>query len=340
MAAGGWIWSYAHAPSPAEKASRVLIPEGAGVRQIMTLLDRQGIVDGDIRFLLLAGLTDTAGRLRAGEYLVQPGQTPLQILRLLERGEVIRYPVTIPEGKTIRQVADILAEGGWIDRRRFLDLTRDPGFIRSLGLQINTLEGYLFPDTYILTRDDISEERLISLMVNRFLSIWNTLAQPSSPALSRHQVITLASIIEKETAAPEERPLIAGVFLNRLEKNMRLQSDPTVIYGLPDFNGNLTRRDLTTPTAYNTYVITGLPPGPICNPGKDSIAAALQPARVPYLYFVSKNDTTHHFSTSLKEHNRAVRKYQRSRGSKNLPDKPADHQGAEKQFQQSSADKP
>ncbi len=325
LAAGGWIWSYARTPSPATEASRVLIPEGAGVRQIMTLLDRQGIVEHDIRFLLLATLTDTAGRLRAGEYLVQPGRTPVQILRLLEQGEVIRYPVTIPEGRTIRQVADILARDGWIDRRRFLDLTRDPGFIRSLGLDLNDLEGYLFPDTYILTRGDISEERLISLMVKRFLSIWDTLPGPSPPALSRHQVITLASIVEKETAAPEERPVIAGVFFNRLAEKMRLQSDPTVIYGLPDFNGNLTRSDLATPTDYNTYVITGLPPGPICNPGRDSIAAVLHPAEVPYLYFVSKNDSTHHFSTSLKEHNRAVRTYQKNRGSKNRPDKPADH---------------
>ena len=310
---GGWIWSYARTPAPGNKESIVLIPQGAGVRQIKTILINQGTITDDVRFLVLTRITDTAGRLRAGEYLIPPGQTPLQVLHLLEQGEVIPHPVTIPEGMTTRQVAEILKKGKWIDLHHFLALTRNPEFIRSLGLQLDNLEGYLFPDTYVLTRGNVSEEQLISMMTKRFLSVWRNLEKPPESNMSRHQVMTLASIVEKETAAPRERPVISRVFLNRLEKKMRLQSDPTVIYGLPDFNGNLTREDLKTKTPYNTYVITGLPPGPICNPGKDSIAAVLQPADVPYLYFVSKNDSTHHFSANLREHNRAVRKYQKNR---------------------------
>lgn len=311
IAVGGWMWIYAHSQAPGNEESIVLIPQGVGVRQIQTILENQGIVTDDIRFLVLAGLTNTAGHLRAGEYLIPPGLTPLQILHLLKQGKIIPHPVTIPEGMNIRQITEILAQGKWVTPNRFMALTRDLKFIKSLGLQTDNLEGYLFPDTYILTRGDVSERLIISMMVNRFLSVWQELDIRSESKLSRHQVMTLASIVEKETAAPGERSVIAGVFQNRLEKNMRLQSDPTVIYGLPDFNGNLTRKDLQTKTPYNTYVITGLPPGPICNPGKDSIAAVLKPADVPYLYFVSKNDSTHHFSSSLREHNKAVRKYQK-----------------------------
>ncbi len=313
LSVAGWIWSYAHTPAQGKEDFIVLIPQGAGVRQIKTILGNHGIVDDDIRFLILARITDTARHLRAGEYRVPPGQTPLQVLRLLEQGDVIHHPFTIPEGLSVSQVAQILKKGEWLDPDRFLSLTRDPEFITSLGLQVDNLEGYLFPDTYVLTRGDISEELLIRMMVSRFLAVWKDLEKPSESELSRHQILTLASIVEKETAAPGERSLIARVFQNRLEKNMRLQSDPTVIYGLSDFNGNLTREHLKTETPYNTYVIRGLPPGPICNPGKDSIEAVLKPADAPYLYFVSKNDTTHYFSTNLTEHNRAVRKYQKQR---------------------------
>lgn len=289
----------------------IRIPKGAGVRRIQTILHERGVISGDARFLLLASITGTTGRLQAGEYMIPAGRSPLQILRQLEEGKVVLHRITIPEGKSIRQVAEILAAGKWVDPSRFLALTRDPDFIRTLGFDLECLEGYLFPDTYTLTRDSVTEKSLITMMTRRFQDIWKNMAADLPDSLTRHQAVTLASIVEKETGMAEERPLIARVFLNRLARNMRLQSDPTVIYSLDDFDGNLTRTDLENQNPYNTYVVKGLPPGPICNPGRDAILAVLHPADTPYLYFVSKNDGSHYFSTNLREHNRAVRKYQR-----------------------------
>lgn len=313
LAAVGWLALYALTPSGQNTETKVLIPKGAGVRKIADILAQQGLLSDDIRFLALARLTGTANRLRAGEYLVPARQTPLQILRFLEKGEVIRHQVTIPEGLTLNQIADILEKDGWIDRRQFLESTSDPDLIHSLGYELATLEGYLFPDTYVLTRGDTTEISIILMMVNRFKEVWLTLTSQQQPEMPMHEVITLASIVEKETGSAGERPLIARVFLNRLAGNMRLQSDPTVIYGMDDFNGNLTRSHLQQETPYNTYVIAGLPPGPICNPGRAAIQAVLAPADAPYLYFVSKNNGTHFFSSTLREHNKAVRQYQKKR---------------------------
>jgi len=183
-----------------------------------------------------------------------------------------------------------------------------------LGLGAETLEGYLFPDTYFFPKD-VTVEKIISTMVLRFWSIFSPAWKERAKhyGLTVHQVVTLASIIEKETGAAFERPLISSVFHNRLRKKMRLESDPTVIYGIKNFDGNLTRKHLKTRTPYNTYAIRGLPVGPIANPGRASLEAALFPEKTSFIYFVSKKDTTHHFSTNLKEHNRAVRKYQLGR---------------------------
>ncbi|MDD3620414.1 MAG: endolytic transglycosylase MltG [Desulfobulbaceae bacterium] len=305
-----WIASYAFSPSTPDHGTTVLVPRGAGAREIQSILARHDLIGDDSRFLVLAYLTRTAGRLRAGEYLIPPRQTPLQILRLLEKGKVVLHPVTIPEGSNIVQITRILEGGGWINGPLFMRLAGDPAFIETLGLDLPSLEGYLFPDTYLLTRGEVTEKSLLTMMVNRFLAVWAALTANTAPEMSRHQVITLASMVEKEAAKPEERPIIAGVFLNRLARKMRLQSDPTVIYGLNEFDGNLTREDLKRETAYNTYVVDGLPQGPICSPGRESIEAVLDPAEVPFLYFVSKNDGTHHFSVTLKEHNEAVYRYQ------------------------------
>jgi len=305
-----WIASYAISPSTPDHGTTVLVPRGAGVREIQSILARHDLIGDDGRFLVLAYLTRTAGRLRAGEYLIPPQQTPLQILRLLEKGKVVLHPVTIPEGLNIAQIARILEEGEWINGPLFVRLAGDPAFIATLGFDLSSLEGYLFPDTYLLTRGEVSEKSLLAMMVNRFHAVWASVTANTAPEMTRHQVITLASMVEKEAATAQERPIIAGVFLNRLARNMRLQSDPTVIYGLDEFDGNLTREDLKRETAYNTYVVGGLPPGPICSPGRESIEAVLRPADVPFLYFVSKNDGTHHFSVTLKEHNEAVYRYQ------------------------------
>ncbi len=309
----GWIWLglYVNAPAPGSGMATVFIPKGAGLRRIKTILGREGVIKDDLRFLILARLTDSGHRLRAGEFAIARNLHPVEVLKILEQGEVVQHPLTIPEGLTTRQTAAVYAQSGWVDQQQFLALCKDPAFIHGLGIQQEQLEGYLFPDTYLLVRGKTDSRTIITTMVNRFLAVWREVSAGQSTTMSRHEIVTLASIIEKETADPKERPLIAGVFLNRLEKSMRLQSDPTVIYGLNDFSGNLTRKDLKQETPYNTYVIKGLPPGPICNPGRAALEAVFHPEQSDALYFVSKNDGTHVFSKSLNEHNRAVRKYQK-----------------------------
>lgn len=311
LAGALWLGTYAYRPAGLEQAATVLIPKGASVREIRGILAGRRLLSEDVRFLLLAKLTGSAGRLQAGEYLIPPEATPLQILTLLEQGKMIRATATIPEGLNLAEIAALLAADHWVDAQRFTALARDREFIRTLGLDQATLEGYLFPDTYVLTRGDMSEEAILEMMTRRFLAVWQDLTGGGIPAMPRHQIITLASIVEKETGAPAERPLIARVFFNRLQLGMRLQSDPTVIYGLTDFDGDLTGEHLRLATPYNTYVIHGLPPGPICSPGREAMAAVLRPAASPHLFFVSRNDGTHYFSTTLAEHNRAVRTYQK-----------------------------
>lgn len=317
VAWGLWLWSYAASPGPLSSAQgpvHVYIPARTTFSGIEKILTEQGVIRKDRRFFHLARYLKLTQKLKAGEYLFTPGQTPSQVLRLLEAGSTVHWPVTIPEGSNIYQIADILAAGNWAERQAFLDLVRDPQFLARFGIEAASLEGYLFPDTYNLMRGQSLDE-IVGMMVRKGKEVRAALGDlgRNELGLTPHEVLTLASIVEKETATPEERPLIARVFLNRLERGMRLQTDPTVIYGLTDFDGNLTRKDLRHPTPYNTYVVKGLPPGPIANPGREAVAAVLHPARESYLYFVSKNDGSHHFSKTLAEHNRAVRKYQKRR---------------------------
>lgn len=309
---GAWFSLYVNTPNTGSGTATVLIPKGAGVRQIKAILAREGVIKDDLRFLILARVTENSNRLRAGEFAIDRSLKPGDVLKILEQGKVIHHRLTIPEGLTITQIAALYAGAGWINLEEFLSLCNQQAFIRKLGIHQDSLEGYLFPDTYVLIRGETNTKTIITSMVRRFLTVWQEVADDEKKyPLDRHQVVTLASIIEKETAAPVERPLIARVFLNRLQRSMRLQSDPTVSYGLPDFNGKLIRKDLKRETPYNTYVIKALPPGPICNPGRAAIEAVFHPAESKAVYFVSKNDGTHFFSRTLKEHNRAVRKYQR-----------------------------
>ncbi len=312
----GWFYIYAVTPVAPDSAGErvVLIPPGMNLPGIQRVLAAEGLGGDDFRFRLLARLTRLERRLRAGEYRLAGSFSPLRILRELASGRIVHRPVTIPEGANLKEVASILANGGLLAREEFLRLAGDAEFIRNeMRINAGSLEGYLFPDTYYLSRGQKGEE-IIAMMVGRLRSVLAELGVGDvgrvTQGLTLHELLTMASIVEKETASPAERPLIARVFLNRLQKRMRLQTDPTVIYGLSMFDGNLTRRDLRTATPYNTYVINGLPPGPIGNPGRASIEAVLSPAVGPYLYFVSKNDGTHHFSSTLAEHNRAVQQYQ------------------------------
>jgi UPF0755 protein len=240
--------------------------------------------------------------------------TPRQILEIMVSGEVKLYKLTVPEGYSTRQIAELVAQAGFGPRDAFIQAACDATLARKLGLDSDTVEGYLFPETYFFPKD-VTFEKIISTMVRRFWSIFTPewQARAKSCGFTVHQIVTLASIIEKETGATFERKLISSVFHNRLRKKMRLESDPTVIYGINNFDGNLTRKHLKTRTPYNTYKIRGLPVGPIANPGRASLEAALFPDETDYIYFVAKKDSTHHFSTNLKEHNRAVRKYQLGR---------------------------
>jgi UPF0755 protein len=337
-----WFAFYVYSPAPGTGKVTIVVPRGAGVRQIQGILADNSIIRNDIRFLAmvrLLAIKEKGVRMRAGEFTVPLNLTPLQVVRFLETAKPVQYRVTVPEGRTVEQIAAIFSRDNWIDSTAFLALTNNKEFIQKLGIEADSLEGYLFPETYTLVRGEVDEQSLIRSMTDNFKSVWNQLIEMdqqetnTDPADSeksgqkkvkkkpaeqynRHQLLTLASIVEKETGSAGERDVIAAVFYNRLRRGMRLQSDPTTIYGIKDFNGNLTRADLKEKTAYNTYVIAGLPPGPICNPGRAALQAVLQPADVSYLYFVSKNNGSHYFSKTLKEHNRAVYKFQKNKKSR------------------------
>ena len=293
----------------------VSIPRGSTFKQVARILDGEKLLRSPTRFYLMAKILGTTDRVRAGEYVLSTSMLPQEILQKLVRGEVVKYRVTIPEGYNIRQIAAYLERKRIVDgQEEFLKLAFSPEFAASLWIEGKGVEGYLFPDTYLLPKGFPPEE-VIKTMVRNFQRVYQPdfSRRAAELGLTDREIVILASIIEKETGLPEERPLVSAVFHNRLKSGIPLCSDPTVIYGLDDFDGNITREDLTRETSYNTYLIQGLPPGPISNPGRSSIWAALYPAPVKYLYFVSRNDGSHHFSTNLKEHNMAVWRYQKRR---------------------------
>jgi UPF0755 protein len=294
-----WAQSPVVSAFPKPPTQIVVIPEGSTYQQVATLLKREHLIRSRWAFLLLGKTHEIDRRIRPGEYELDGSMRPKEILGKLLAGRVILHPVTIPEGFTLAQIAEVLAAQNVTDTNEFLKLVRDRPFIASLGIEAETLEGYLFPETYSFPRGTKAKD-VIKTMVEGLFHVW-----------SLHQVLTLASVIEKETGVKGERELIAAVFHNRLRKKIPLQSDPTVIYGLPAFDGNIHKRDLSSLSPYNTYRVQGLPPGPIGSPGAESLRAALFPAQASYLYFVSRNDGTHHFSSTLAEHNQAVEKYQK-----------------------------
>lgn len=301
-------------PPPGGKQSGIiLIPNGATMKDVASILHSRNLIRHKTLFVLYARMFGLDTQIKSGEYQFARKMIPYDILKKLIRGEQVKYSITVPEGYTVEQIADLYASVGLADRDQLIALSTDSEFITSLGIEAGALEGRLYPDTYKFVRY-VKEEEIIRRMVKRFNSIFTDEMKHRTAELgfSEQEILTLASMIEKETGYAHEKPLVSAVFHNRLRRNMRFQCDPTVIYGLDNFSGSLTKEDLQTFTPYNTYVIDGLPPTPIANPGVDSINAALYPARVNYLYFVSKNDGTHYFSHSLAEHNRAVTLYQRA----------------------------
>ena len=309
------LWRYLDTPAGPEQVERyVEIPSGTAFIEVARILEREGIIRGVRRFRWLAWLKGTEKQIKAGDYTFHPAMKPAEVLDRLVKGESQTVTVTIPEGYTMGQIAHLLQEKGLADAGSFLSLASDERFVQSLGIHGVSLEGFLFPDTYRLSKG-MGEKRIMQVFVARFQAVFKDEYRTRLVDLrvTLEELVTLASIIEKETADPAERHLISAVLHNRLKRGMMLQSDPTVIYGMKDFRGNLTSEDLQKEHPYNTYLVKGLPPQPIANPGEASLKAALFPSSVPYMFFVSKNNGTHHFSTTLEEHERAVNTYQRKR---------------------------
>ena len=290
------------------------VPLGASVRGIGRMLQEADVIRSG---LIFAAHVRWSGSdpLQAGEYLFENPVSLTRVVQKLREGRVHHYRVTFPEGLTLDEIIDRFVQEGLGQRRELEPLAGRTDLLGGLDPEATDLEGYLFPDTYHFTRWD-QELTLVSTLVTRFKEVWNTQRQKRADdlGLTIREVVTLASLIEKETALPSERPLVSAVFHNRLRRNIKLDCDPTIIYAIRksgDYDGVLHKSDLSLDSPYNTYLHAGLPPGPIANPGAASIDAALHPAPVRHLYFVSRNDGSHVFSTSYREHQRAVRRYQR-----------------------------
>ena len=305
--------------SPADKGGThqvFVVKEGASLKEVAGDLEKRGLITNKTLFVLWTRVKGFGKEIRAGEYSLSPAMPPVQLIEILRKGMAILYPVTIPEGFSRDQIAEALAAKGIVDKEEFLKATEDTTLLRQYGISGPSFEGYLFPDTYHFLRG-MPNSAVLDTMVKRFRQAVAPLTEKAqSTGMTLEEVVTLASIVEKETGRPEERRLIASVFLNRLRLGMRLESDPTVIYGIENFDGDLKKKDLAEKTPYNTYVIHGLTPGPIANPGLEALEAVIDPAKSDYLFFVAKNDGSHHFSKTLAEHNRAVEIYQKRKGKK------------------------
>ncbi len=311
-----WMLGTVTGPGAGGETVTVFIPRGTPFVQVVDLLDRNDLLRSRLVFRAMAHIANAPRRVKAGEYEFAKSEPPAEILRKLIDGDFKKRPVTVPEGFTVRKIAARLAAEGLAEEGDFLRLARDREALSRLNVPAASAEGFLFPDTYIFYRG-LDAGAILERMAGRFREkvTPEMIAKAESQGLTLLQWVTLASIVEKETGLKSEMPIVAAVFRNRLRQNMPLQSDPTVIYGIENFDGNLTRRHLERQNPYNTYLNRGLPPGPICSPGMDALEAVLNPAPVRYLYFVSRNDGSHHFSETLPEHSRAVRKYQINRKS-------------------------
>ena len=310
----------AHPPLEEWSMTKVFIPKGSTFPEIEKILEEKGVVRYPLAFRILVIGSRSATKLRHGEYAFPAPPSVLEVWEKLVSGDVARYQVTIPDGSTLYDIAQILGNLELAAPAEFLETARSPAVASQLEIPGSTLEGFVFPDTYILVKD-MSSVEILGVMVRRFRRKFTPemeeKAQESGFTLK--EIVTIASIIEKETGMEAEKPLVSAVIRNRLSTGMPLQMDPTVIYGLKKIGGNLTKKDLRKNHPYNTYVNPGLPPGPISNPGLTSLVAAVEPADSEYLYFVSRNDGSHHFSRTLREHNKAVKVYQSGKRAKPAP---------------------
>jgi UPF0755 protein len=309
-----------YAKSPVDKTNTqiiVEIPAGSSFLKITEILSEAGVVKSHLLFYGLAISKHALRSIRAGEYEFNTSMTPSDILAKLLRSEIKIYRITIPEDLSMMEIAGRLKEYKLINEETFFDLAEDEEFLKSSGINARSVEGYLFPDTYIFDRT-MSTRQIMLTMVNQF---WKKvtpamLNRARKLGLSTQQYITLASMIGKESGNSSEKSIVSAVFHNRLKKKMRLQSDPTAVYDLENFEGAVRRSHLKRNSPYNTYLISGLPPGPIANPGLDSLKAAIYPARFNYLYFVSQGDGSHFFSYSLESHNVGIARYRQIKNKK------------------------
>jgi len=292
----------------------VVIEPGSGTRSIGQRLIQAGVVRDDATFRAALWRSGRARTLQAGEFRFDRPMTPSEVIDKIARGDVYNRRITFPEGLNIQEMARIYEQQGFGKAAAFVEAARDPAAIRSIDPAATDLEGYLFPETYAVPRDTTAA-KLVGLMVERFKQLFTDEMQKAAQSLelTPRETVTLAALVEKETAQPSERPIVAAVYLNRRKIGMAMQADPTVIYALQRagrYNGNIRRDDLSFDSPYNTYRYPGLPPGPIASPGLASLQAAVSPANVDYLYFVSRNDGSHVFARTLEEHNENVRQYQ------------------------------
>ncbi len=285
------------------------LPPGTSVRGALKILVAKNLIVDSSYIRYVGKVGESVAAVQAGEYVLSPKQSPLDLLRAMAQGKVKSYSFTIPEGLRIDEIAVSLQEQGIVTAAEFLRAVSDPKLLQQRN--VKSLEGYLFPDTYTIKKG-INADQIVRLMLDNFDKqvTPELLKQAERKGMTPYQMLVAASIIEKESGGPEEYPLVGSVIHNRLRLGMLLQMDPTVIYGVKNFDGNLTRKHLQTDHPWNTYTRKGLPPTPICNPGLGAIKGAANPPQTKYLYFVSMNNGHHTFSKSLAEHARAVRKYQ------------------------------
>ncbi|MHB1025345.1 MAG: endolytic transglycosylase MltG [Desulfobacteria bacterium] len=291
----------------------VLVPKGSPLPEVVGILREGGILPHPLAFRTLVLLTDSGRRLHYGEYAFTTPPSAFDVWRRLTHGDVIKYEVMVPPGANLYDIAKLLEGEKLVTAEAFLAAATSPAVLRRLGIPGETAEGYLFPDRYTFVKP-VTPEEILEFMVRQFRRKIPPDAEKRAgeAGLSLHQIVTIASIIEKETGSEEEKPIVSAVIRNRLALGMPLQMDPTVIYGVKRFDGTVTGKDLRTEGPYNTYLNRGLPPGPIANPGLAALNAALNPSKTEYLYFVSRNDGSHTFSRTLQEHNRAVEQFRRA----------------------------
>lgn len=292
----------------------ISVARGERLAEVAQDLTERRILRFALPLVVWARLTGQDRAIQYGEFLLSTRQTPLELLARLSGKPDPPHPFTVPEGLSVREVVALLANAGFGSEESFHCLLEDPAFLDAESLPAAGPEGYLFPDTYAFPSEELPAT-ILRTMIHRFHEVSGAAfaRRAADLGLSEHEAVTLASLVEEETAVPDERRLVAAVFVNRLRRGMPLQSDPTVLYGRKDGNRKIRRADLRRRTSHNTYTMTGLPPSPIANPGRAALEAAVDPAPVDYLYFVARGDGSHQFSTTLSAHNAAVAKYIRRR---------------------------